>query len=216
MRSTSRPFPLSRQRRGEQARTPNNVGHFFPMPILAREPDQYPADLLDQAELGEEPQRGWWVVHVRPRQEKALARQLTADGVWHYLPQYESQYKSPGGRKRKSYLPLFPGYVFVYGDDDARLNALKSRQAVQILAVEDHRQLTFDLRQICRLTHSNQPLTPKEQLPPGTEVRITSGPFEGFVGRILRRRTGDQLLVVVNYLQRGVTVELGDCGIEKL
>jgi hypothetical protein len=43
------------------------------MPLLPLEPYLYPVDLLAQADFEE---GLWWVVHTRPRAEKALARRL--------------------------------------------------------------------------------------------------------------------------------------------
>ena len=186
------------------------------MPILTREPDTYPESLLDRPEVGHEENRGWWVAHTRPRQEKVLARRLAAADVANYVPQIEQQYRSPNGRKRVSYAPLFPGYAFVYGTDHDRLRALDTGTVVQMLEVADSEQLTFDLRQIKRLTESGLPLLPEKQLKPGTRVRITSGPFQDFEGLIQECRSINRLVVVVDYLQRGVSVELGDCGIEEL
>ena len=76
--------------------------------------------------------------------------------------------------------------------------------------------MMFNLGQIKRLTESGLPLLPENRLRPGERVRITSCPFQDFEGLIQECRSGNRLLVVVNYLQRGVSVELGDCEIEKL
>ena len=48
------------------------------MPILPAEPDLYPSDLWQGADLMEEASRGrlWWCLHTKPRQEKATARDL--------------------------------------------------------------------------------------------------------------------------------------------
>src|SRR5205823_7239673 len=45
------------------------------MPVLAAEPNVYPATLLETTESTDADQQ-WWVLHCRPRQEKALARRL--------------------------------------------------------------------------------------------------------------------------------------------
>ena len=186
------------------------------MPILAREPDQYPLDLLQQSDLGQESDRQWLVVHTKPRQEKTLARQLTQRQISHFLPQVRNKLKTSDGRVRLSYSPLFPGYVFVYGCEEDRGRVLSTRSAAHVLEVPNGAQLTFDLRQIERLTHSDHPFATEEHMKPGTLVRITTGPFSGFEGQILQRRSGRLLLIAVHYLQRGISVELGDCEIEKL
>ncbi|MEX0725855.1 MAG: transcription termination/antitermination NusG family protein [Planctomycetaceae bacterium] len=186
------------------------------MPILAREPELYPDDLLDRPETGREESHRWWVVHTRPRQEKSLARRLTELHIGHYVPQLEQKTRSPKGRMRVSYVPMFTSYGFVYCTPEERLKTLDAPATAHLLEVEDSKQLTFDLRQIRRLSLTGKILTPEDRLEPGTPVRVTSGPFAGFEGRILKRRTGDHLLVMVNYLQRGISVELGDYHLERL
>ncbi|MDA0834768.1 MAG: antitermination protein NusG [Planctomycetota bacterium] len=186
------------------------------MPILAREPELYPDDLLDRPEVGTEASHRWWVVHTKPRQEKALARYLTELHIGHYVPQMEQKTRSPKGRTRVSFVPMFTSYGFVYCTADERMKALDTYATANLLEVKDNEQLTFDLRQIRRLSLTGQILTPENRLEPGMPVRITSGPFTGFEGRILKRRTGDHLLVMVNYLQRGISVELGDYHLERL
>lgn len=186
------------------------------MPILTREPDLFPIDLLDGGQADCDLTRCWWVVHTRPRQEKALARRLHHLAVPHYVPQIELTSRSPAGRRRISYVPLFPGYAFLYVNDEERIRSFNSNAIVRFLEVPDGEQLRFDLQQIKRLTEMGRPLTAETRLPPGSTVRITRGPFENFEGCILDYRAGRRLLVMVNYLQQGVSVELDDDEIEGL
>lgn len=186
------------------------------MPILSREPDLFPIDLLDRDPADVDVTRSWWVVHTRPRQEKALARRLLRLAIPHYVPQIEQTSRSPAGRRRVSYVPLFPGYAFLFVDDEERVRSFSSNSIVRLLEVPDGEQLRADLQQINRLTEMGRPLMAEPQLPPGSAVRITRGPFENFEGRILDYRAGRRLLVVVNYLQQGVSVELDDDEIEEM
>lgn len=184
------------------------------MPILAREPDLYPGDLFDHPELGSETDRSWWVIHTKPRQEKVSARRLQRLDVWCYLPQVTRRFRSPRGRKRESFVPLFPSYVFLYGSADQRLKALESGTSMQALPVTEGIQLTRDLHQIWSLTRTGVPLIPEDRLNPGQTVRVKSGPFLNFEGRIFKRHSCTRLLVIVNYLQQGASVELDDCDVE--
>lgn len=186
------------------------------MPILRKEPDLFPEGLLDQPGLGEEADTQWWAVHTLPRQEKTLARKLRVRGIRHYLPQAPRKTKSPAGRMRVSYVPLFAGYVFLYGTEQERLQSLESGCIAKMLPVGDGKRLTDDLRQIQKLISANVPFAFEERLEPGMGVRIKSGPFQGYEGQILKRHSGDRLLVIVNYLQQGISVALDDCQLEKI
>jgi transcriptional antiterminator RfaH len=186
------------------------------MPILAHEPDLYPGDLLDQVDLGCEVDRSWWVIHTKPRQEKEFARRLLRLDIWWYLPQVVRKSRSPNGRPRESFVPLFPSYAFVYGNADQRLKALETGCSVHSLPVSDGVQLTHDLQKIWRLTQTGAALFPEAQLEPGRAVRVNSGPFRGFEGRVFKRHSAARLLVIVNYLQQGVSVELDECDVEPM
>ncbi len=186
------------------------------MPILRKEPDTFPEGFLDQPGLGEETESLWWVVHTLPRQEKALARKLRIRGIRHYLPQAPRKTRSPGGRTRESFVPLFAGYVFLYGTEQERLQSLESGCIAKMLPVGEGKRLTQDLQQIQRLIASNAQFSFEPRIEPGMAVRVKSGPFQGYEGQVVKRHSGDRLLVIVNYLQQGISVALDDCQLEKI
>ena len=186
------------------------------MPILAREPDLHPDDLLDRPALGREETATWWALYCLPRQEKQLMRRLRALDVSFYSPLIGKRFRSPSGRIRTSYIPLFSSYVFIYGDVGQRHTAQATRCISHWLAAPDSAALTDDLRQIRRLVDSGAPLTPEARLGPGTRVRVCSGLFAGLEGVVIRRAKETRLLVAINFLQRGASVLLEDCQLEQL
>jgi transcription antitermination factor NusG len=185
------------------------------MPVLAREPDLFPEDLLEQSELFPVAGRIWQVAHTLPRREKELARRLMRREIPFYLPLCEQRSRTPAGRKLVSWLPLFPGYLFVNAVDDRCGDVLETGCVARLLDVPDARQLIFDLQQIHRLTQSGAALVRVNELQPGTPVRVTSGPFLGFEGQVVKHQSGDRLLVMINYLQQGISVSLEGCDIER-
>jgi transcriptional antiterminator RfaH len=105
-------------------------------------------------------------------------------------------------------VPLFPGYVFLCGDDGQRIEAFKTKCVVRILEVPNESELIFDLRQIHQLIALDTPLTPEARLLPCMKARIQSGRFAGIEGTVIKRCGKDTLLVAVNFLQLGVSVAL--------
>lgn len=186
------------------------------MPILRKEPDLSPDNLFEHPDLLRDPNCRWWVAHTLPRQEKTLARKLHARQAWYYLPQAQRDTRSPGGRTRTSFVPLFAGYLFLYGGEAERVMALETGCIAKLLPVEDGEKLTADLRQVRQLIASGASFAFEPRLEPGMQVRVTSGPFQGFQGSILKRHSGDRLLVAVNYLQQGISISLADCQVERL
>src|SRR5262245_40955635 len=98
-------------------------------------------------------------MYTLARREKELMRRLRALDVPFYSPLVARRTRSPGGRVRQSYVPLFASYVFVFGDDQARLQALATNCVSRTLSVPDGAQLVHDLRQIRRLIELDAPLT---------------------------------------------------------
>jgi transcription antitermination factor NusG len=185
------------------------------MPILPAEPDLYPPDLW-QVEPGAYAGKRWWCLHAKPRQEKATARHLRARRVWYYLPQVLQESRTPGGRKIRSVIPLFPGYLFLLGNELDRLEAFQGHNLVNVLEVFDQEELIADLRQIQRLLSTGLPVVPEPSHPVGTTVRIMNGPLSGMVGTVVRRGQRDQFVAVVHFLGRGATVDLQDWQVERI
>ncbi len=128
------------------------------MPLLDREPDRFPPDLFGTT--APDGDGGlWWVLHTRPRQEKAVARYLHAARVPFYLPLIERRLRVLG-RPVSSHVPLFGGYVFLRATPEQRLAALPPRRLVGTLRVPDQRGLWEDLRQVHRLIESRAPILP--------------------------------------------------------
>jgi transcription antitermination factor NusG len=179
------------------------------MPLLTAQPNVYPADLFDLARPAGAGDDRWWVVHTRPRQEKALARQLVEHQVAFYLPVIARRLRLKG-RNLTSHIPLFPGYVFLLANADQRVTALSTQRVVHTLPVVDQQLLWRDLRQIHRLIASGAPVTPEDRLAPGSAVEITGGPLAGLKGKILRTASGRRFVVEVDFIQRGASVLLDD------
>jgi len=149
----------------------------------------------------------WWVLHTRPRAEKAVARFLGTVGVPFYLPLYARRWVKRG-RFFSSLLPLFPGYLFIFGTDEHRLVALKTNKIVRVLQVPDQDRLRSDLEHTHRLIESGLPVTPEEKLAVGTRVEIVAGPLAGLTGIVTRRLKQLRFHVEVEFIQRGASVEI--------
>ena len=186
------------------------------VPILTQEVEISPADLLECAETGMEEKNSWWAVYTMSRREKEFMRRINKLGLSFYCPMIEKKYRSPTGRSRTSYLPLFTNYVFLYGDQESRYLALTSNCVSQILPVPDSEELTQELRQIYRLIDCGVPVTIEEKLQPGTRVRVRSGSLSGQEGVIVERRGRRHLLVAVSFLQQGACVEIEDYAVEAI
>ena len=149
----------------------------------------------------------WFVAHTKPRQEKALAWDVLGSGGRYFLPMYEVTRRSRG-RSWKSLLPLFPGYVFLCGNDEDRTRALKTNRIANIIQVVDQARLVTELSAIHRLVASKLAIDPYPRLHKGAGCRIRRGPLAGLEGHVERRRGRTRFVVNVTILGQGAMVEI--------
>ncbi len=180
------------------------------MPILKRENDIYPADLLSNMPLLSNGQRRWMCIYTMSRREKDLMRKLTSWKIPFYGPIIPKRFRSNAGRLRTSYIPLFPNYIFMYASEEERYQALTTNTISKCSIVEQHEQLVSDLRQIFEIIHAEVPLTPESQLEAGNPCRIRTGPFQGYEGIVVRRDGKTRFLVSVKFLEQAVSMEIDE------
>ena len=118
------------------------------------------------------------------------------------------------GRRIRSFLPLFAGYIFVFGTHEERLITLKTNRISRILPVLDQNQLRRDLNQVSQLIAADAPLSVERRLRAGQRARIKTGLFRDFEGTIIRRHGRQRLVVAVDFLNQGVSMEIEDAMLE--
>ena len=183
------------------------------MPILPHEPDCHPSNLLEDDDCFRE---NWWLFYTRSRQEKQLMRRLRDFEVSHYAPQIPHRKRSPAGRVRTTYSPLFNNYVFMCGSEEQRYRSVCTGCIVKNEPITDVGQFVTDLRQIYKLVNCGAPLTVESRLEAGEQVRVRSGSFARYEGVVIHRAQETRSLVSVQFMDQGVSVKLEDCQLESI
>jgi transcription antitermination factor NusG len=117
---------------------------------------------------------------------------------------------------RTTHLPLFSNYVFICATEEQRVHAFTTNCISRCLEVIEPEKLVNDLRQIELLIQADRPLTPEARLQPGDPVRVKSGPFTGVEGVVFQRENRARLLVSVDFLQAGASLEINAWDLEKI
>jgi len=159
--------------------------------------------------------RQWMVLHTRSRQEKAVALHLAAHGVAHFLP-LRKQTIVWRGRRLKSLVPLFPGYVFLLGEREDAFSAIETKRVCQILEVADQRRLEHELAQIAAAMEAGAGLESHPRLAIGQRCRIARGPFMGIEGVVISNQRMTRLVLQVDMLGQGASLEVEPACIELL
>ncbi len=184
------------------------------MPILAKEPDIFPESLLDQP--AGTPDDSWFAMYTLARQEKELMRKLRPLNIAHYGPLIQQRKRSPQGRIRTSYVPLFTGYAFIRGDEVARHNAVSTGCISRCLPVTEHEELIEDLRRIRQLVLTGAEVRPEPKPLVGRTAVVKSGAMKGLKGTVTKTLSQHRLTVMVNFMQQGASVIVDEADVELL
>lgn len=185
------------------------------MPILAKEPELYPQNLMDE-EFRLANGAAWFAMYTLARQEKELVRQLQKKKIAHYCPLTPQRKRSPAGRIRTSYIPLFTGYVFVCGTSVDRYEAVATGCISRCLDVKNPEELQSDLRRIYKVMQYGEDVRPEPKPLIGRPAMIRTGAMAGMKGTICKTHSQHRLTVVVNFMQQGASILVDEADVELL
>ncbi len=157
----------------------------------------------------------WTCVRTRPRWEKKFADWLAGSRIRHFLPVYQKTTISC--RKRRiAQIPLFPGYVFVEGKWTKR-DFSSTNSVARVIRPDDGAQaaqLHQELWNVWRGLVSGLYVSPVDCLAQGEFCRIINGTMSGCVGRFERAGRKGFIILQVDILGSGVSVEVDHDNVE--
>ncbi len=158
----------------------------------------------------------WCVAHAKPRQEKRLAHELASREIPYYLPLMEKRVRRrDNGKLRKTWIPVFSGYVSFAADPEIRFEVRTSARVAKLLEVDDQQSFVHELAQVQQALESGVSFEVTAAFGPGERVRVRSGPLLGLEGEVVRFRGKSQFLVKVNLFQQAVSVEIDETCLER-
>ena len=152
---------------------------------------------------------GWYAIWTRSRHEQVVREQLSRKGLDAFLPTITkwSRWKD---RKKQIDWPLFPGYCFARFNPGERLPVLKCTGVVNIISFEGEPAPIpeHEIEGIRQLVESELAYDPCPTIREGMMVEVTHGPLKGVVGRLIRKGTHARLVLSVDLIGQGVSVEV--------
>ncbi len=151
----------------------------------------------------------WFAVWTRSRAEARVMAQLREKNIEAFLPTITrwSRWKD---RKKQVDWPLFPGYCFVRITREEALAVQKCTGVVQILtdrgvlaAVPDR-----EIADIRTLVTSEMAYDPCPLIAIGDLVEVVRGPLRGVTGRLTRKGASARLVLAINLLGLGVSLQV--------
>lgn len=159
--------------------------------------------------------RDWYVLHVKPRTEKKVAKFLMGYKYFCHLPVYVKVTKVQRRKVRRE-LPLFPGYVFTKLYPDERIRMLQTNLIVHTISVPRPREMIHQLRQVSRASKHAPDIRPVNPFKAGDYVRVKFGPLRGTEGYVKREGAKATICLNVEILGAAVEVSVSPAEVEKV
>lgn len=158
-----------------------------------------------------EQQPAWYALYTRSRFEKKLMGELSERSVEVFLPMREilSRWKD---RKKRIWLPLFPGYIFVCHIDTPanRYRILNVPGAVRFVGF--NAQATpipqDQIDGIRRFLESNLAVDPYPYIKIGRRVEVIAGPLKGIQGKLVQKKGRFRFVIQVDLIRQAISVEI--------
>jgi transcription antitermination factor NusG len=161
----------------------------------------------------------WYVLQTRPRNEDIVYRQIKLKGIEAFLPQIE-KIRIWSDRKKKIYLPLFPGYIFVHADEEERFKAISNTSGAIRYVFFEGRPAVIKDREIKLIEDSikePEKITLEEKrIGKGDDIIVTHGIFKGMKGKVNEFRGNYKLTVNLEELSYSFSIILSSGEVELL
>jgi transcription termination/antitermination protein NusG len=162
----------------------------------------------------------WYAVYTKSNYEQKVFQGLLDKSIIAFLPRIETLSRRKD-RKKKIWLPLFPGYVFFRIPWDLKVywDVLKTKGVVRPLTMGGNPAPVpeEEIHSVKIAVESLLPLFPHPFVREGDRVMIDGGPLKGAQG-IFISRSGKlgKFIVGVELLNRAVAIEIEPDYVRKL
>ena len=150
----------------------------------------------------------WWLLHTKPRNEKALAQDLHDRGLNYFLPLVTAA-RRYGRRRVELLIPLFPGYLFLTClSDDERFAALATSRVARMININDQACIRTELEQLRRVLTAGKKVDLYPSIKRGRCCRVMSGSLKGLEGVVTTRRNNGRIFLSVHTLGQSAIVDV--------
>jgi len=159
----------------------------------------------------------WYAIYVRSNHERKVYDSILHLGIEVYLPLMKT-IRIWADRKKRSMIPLIPGYVFV-NLDPLDLSKIYGIRGMVRFVSSNGVPLTIPEKQIDavkRMLSGNLQIEHISIYTTGEKVEITSGPLRGLKGTIQQLGRKTRFIIAIDIISRFLAVEINPIFIKKL
>jgi transcription antitermination factor NusG len=158
----------------------------------------------------------WWLLHTKPRSEKALAWDLFDLHIDYFLPLARVS-RTYGRHHQAVVLPLFAGYMFcACASEDHRFAVINTKRTVNMIKVCDQTLLRNQLEQIHRTLNTPHQVDVFPGIKTGRRCRVIAGSLKGLEGVVITRRNLSRLYLDVSILGQSAMLEIDTVLVEPI
>lgn len=162
----------------------------------------------------------WHALYVRSRAEKKVLVQLEDMGVEAYLPLI-MRIKQWSDRRKKVEEPLFRSYVFVHNNLRQHYDILNVYGVVKFVTFEHKAVIVPDNQIVAIKRYIDNPLDnlselKNDDLREGQLVRVTNGPMQGLMGRLVSVKDKRRLLVRIEAVGQFIPISIARSKVEPI
>lgn len=141
----------------------------------------------------------WYVLYVKPRNEKKVARDLTKLGLNVYCP-LKTTYRQWTDRIKKVDVPIINSYLFINIDENNRQQVFQSPGAIRYIYWLGKPAVVreCEIQQMKQWLKGDLEEAVVEQLKPGDRYAVSKGPFKGQEGIVQEVRKNRLQLILVS------------------
>jgi transcription antitermination factor NusG len=155
------------------------------------------------------PEKKWFALYTKPRNEFKAEVQLNDISVENYLPTLTTL-KQWSDRKKKVTDPLFRGYIFIHSNEKERLLAVEQKAIVKTICFNGKPSTIPDwqIESLRKLLTETLDVVISNNIETGAMVKIIDGPFRDVIGVVTAQQEESWLSVSVELIHRSVKVRL--------
>ena len=162
----------------------------------------------------------WYAVHTRSNYEQKVYDGLCSKSVETLLPRCQVMSRRKD-RRKKIFIPMLPGYVFVHSDLNASeyLDILKTVGVVRLVGFEGRPVPASDeeIASLMILDGTDRTVENRSLMKRGDRIIIMDGPFKGLIGFYVRHKgKSEKVVVSIGLLNRSLAVEIEGWALEKI
>jgi len=159
----------------------------------------------------------WYAIQTWSRHEKMVRDQLAAKSITHLLPLWRKR-SIRMDRVKYVEVPLFSGYLFGHFALQDKVAVLETFGVARIVGVNGTAVSVPDeqIAAVRTMVEHHLPYDPHPYLVEGMRVRIKCGVLMGAEGILVEKRQRHRLVISMDLIQQGVSVEVDIAHVEPL